>query len=243
MGIADTLSYNGRFIVIKSTVTAIPNFAMCTLKLPLGFLDYVEGATRGFLWIGKDIHKKGLGVLNPRTHNISLLIKNLFKFMNMNDIPWVKLIWQAYYGNNKIPQNCDPCGSIWWMACLKLLNSFLELATCSIDDGATVRLWSDKWCDDTLRIKFLHHCSFARDQNISLRKAIDFCSNDEAYIMFHLPLSMIASQQYYQLIATLEERIGNSDIDAWHMATNKSPYSCKRVYMLLFHQTNLPLPQ
>ena len=29
------------------------------LKLPLGFLDYADGVTRGFFWRGKDIHKKG----------------------------------------------------------------------------------------------------------------------------------------------------------------------------------------
>ena len=59
VGIADTLSYDGRLIVIKSIISAIPKFAMCTLKLPLGFLDYIEGSTRGFFWRGKDIHKKG----------------------------------------------------------------------------------------------------------------------------------------------------------------------------------------
>jgi hypothetical protein len=40
-------------------IAAIPNYVMCSLKLPLGFLDHVEGTARGFLWRSKDIEKKG----------------------------------------------------------------------------------------------------------------------------------------------------------------------------------------
>ena len=54
VGIADTLSYDGRLVVVKAIISAIPNFAMCTLSLPLGFLDHVESSARGFLWRGKE---------------------------------------------------------------------------------------------------------------------------------------------------------------------------------------------
>jgi hypothetical protein len=59
MGIANFLSFDGRLTVVKSIITAIPNSAICTLNLPLGFLDHVEGSARGFFWRGKDIEKKG----------------------------------------------------------------------------------------------------------------------------------------------------------------------------------------
>jgi hypothetical protein len=36
VGIADTLSYAGRLVVVKSIIGAIPNFSMCTLNLTLG---------------------------------------------------------------------------------------------------------------------------------------------------------------------------------------------------------------
>ena len=167
IGIADTLSYDGRLVVIKSIISAIPNFAMCTLKLPLGFLDYIEGSTRGFFWRGKDIHKKGkclvkwenvckpkkvggLGVLNLRKHNIALLMKHLFKLMNREDLPWVKLIWQAHYTHDKLPQNTGPVGSFWWKDCISLLNTFLEIASCAPGAGGTIRLWLDQWTDEIL---------------------------------------------------------------------------------------------
>ncbi|WVZ51455.1 hypothetical protein U9M48_002601 [Paspalum notatum var. saurae] len=39
----------------------------------------------------------GLGVPNLRTQNEALLLKNLHKFFNKLDIPWVNLIWERYY--------------------------------------------------------------------------------------------------------------------------------------------------
>jgi hypothetical protein len=48
VGIADFLSFDGSLTIVKSIITAIPNFAICTLNLPLGFLDHVEGSARGF---------------------------------------------------------------------------------------------------------------------------------------------------------------------------------------------------
>lgn len=41
-----------------------------------------------------DKEEEGLGVLNLRTQNEALLLKNLHKFSNREDIPWVHLIWQ-----------------------------------------------------------------------------------------------------------------------------------------------------
>ena len=109
-GISTMLSYDGRRTVIKSIITAMPLFAMSTIKLPLAFIDHVEASIRGFLWRGKDIHKKGnclvkwekvclpkkaggLGVICLRKQNTSLLTKHLHKFLNRDDIPGIKLIF------------------------------------------------------------------------------------------------------------------------------------------------------
>lgn len=47
----------------------------------------------------------GLGVLDLKTQNEALLIKNLHKFFNKIDIPWVKLVWEKYYSNGKLPNH------------------------------------------------------------------------------------------------------------------------------------------
>lgn len=58
-------------------------------------------------------NKGGLGVIDIKTQNMALLIKHLFKFYNKQDVPWVTLIWDAYY-TGKIPHASDPVGSFWW---------------------------------------------------------------------------------------------------------------------------------
>jgi hypothetical protein len=54
VGIVDTLSFDGRLTVVKSIIPAIPNYDMCILKLPLGFLGHVDNSSRNFFWTGKD---------------------------------------------------------------------------------------------------------------------------------------------------------------------------------------------
>ena len=245
--------------MIKSIISAIPNFAMCTLKLPLGFLDYIEGSTRGFFWRGKDIHKKGkclvkwenvckpkrlggLGILNLRTQNIALLMKYIFKFMNKDDLPWVKLIWKAHYENDRLPQNNRPVGSFWWKDCLKLFDSFLELAACVPGEGGTIRLWMDKWSDELLRYKLPHLYSFAKSQSISIKQALAVLSDEETLDLFHTPLSVPAVHQFAQFNNLLTGHMDVSTADKWIMSSSKKSYSSKRVYDTLMTSNPAPSP-
>ena len=49
--------------------------------------------------------ERELGVINLQTHNAALLLKNLYRFFNRQDIPWVHLIWDSYYNDRSIPSN------------------------------------------------------------------------------------------------------------------------------------------
>jgi hypothetical protein len=55
----------------------------------------------------------GLGVLNLRVQNQALLITNIYKLYNHHDIPWVNLIWQAYYNDIGSPHGCQNKDSFW----------------------------------------------------------------------------------------------------------------------------------
>ena len=122
--------------MVNSTITPITTYAMCTLKLPFGVLDNIDRARKQRLWRGNDIsrkggnlaawtmvsapkRKRGLGVINLRLQNDALLLKHLHKFYNMEDIPWVHLIWDRYY-TNKIPHAAREVGSFWWKDVLRL---------------------------------------------------------------------------------------------------------------------------
>ena len=53
--------------------------------------------------------KGGLGVINLELQNTALLLKQLHKFFEKKEIPWVKLIWSLY--SHYPPQACSVKGS------------------------------------------------------------------------------------------------------------------------------------
>jgi len=53
--------------------------------------------------VTKSKEEGGLGVLDLKAQNEALLLKNLHKFFNKADIPWVPLIWEKHYRNDKLP--------------------------------------------------------------------------------------------------------------------------------------------
>ena len=86
----------------------------------------------------------GLGVLNLNIQNTALLLKNLDKIFNQNDIPWVHLVWESYYNQGKLP-GYQLEGSFWWKAHLKLIDAYKAMARCQPGNGKTAYFWSDLW--------------------------------------------------------------------------------------------------
>jgi hypothetical protein len=78
----------------------------------------------------------GLGIINIRTQNEALLIKQLSKFFNKDNIPWISLIWEKHYDNGKLPGNGRK-GSFWWKDLLKLLDKFKGMAKVEIQNGTS----------------------------------------------------------------------------------------------------------
>jgi len=87
--------------------------------------------------------KGGLGVQNLRLQNDALLLKQLTKFYNKKDIPWVQQVWFKYYPNGKVPHATRETGSFWWKDLLRLSVLFRGIARCHIGDGSTVLFWDD----------------------------------------------------------------------------------------------------
>jgi len=130
------LSYDGRVILIKSVFAALPIFFMCTLALPMGVMDQIIKYLRNFLWrkfgmedsgttliawskVCQPKKYGGLGILDIALHNKALLMKNLLKFFNKDDIPWVNLIWEKYYQTEAPRGKVE--GSFWWKTHISLM--------------------------------------------------------------------------------------------------------------------------
>jgi len=93
--------------------------------------------------------KEGLGIINLRSQNTTLLLKHLNKLYNKKKIPWMKLVWHAHYSNGEIPHATSDKGSFWWR------------------DGTTVLFWSDLWNDNIMQIKYPRLFSFTKHKKIS----------------------------------------------------------------------------
>src|SRR4051812_29791766 len=62
----------------------------------------------------------GLGIFSINAQNNAFLIKNT-QFFNTHDIPWVNMVWEAYYVIGQLPGN-HMVGSFWWKANVGLLD-------------------------------------------------------------------------------------------------------------------------
>jgi len=128
--VSSFLSQAGRLELTNAVFTSLPTFFMCTLALPKTVIKRIDSFRKHSLWRGNDINaskppktswkmvcktkeKGGLGVIDIEKQNEALLLKNLNKFFNKKDIPWVQLIWEKYYRNGKLLGHTKK-GSFWW---------------------------------------------------------------------------------------------------------------------------------
>jgi len=155
------LSQAGRLELTNVVFTSLPTFYMCTLALPKTVIQRIDSFGKHCLWRGNDINDRkppkaawemvckpkeegGLGVIDVELQNEALLLKNLSKFFNKQDIPWVQMVWEKHYRNGKLPGHVKK-GSFWWRDILKLLPKFKELARVELQNGSSILFWQDNW--------------------------------------------------------------------------------------------------
>jgi hypothetical protein len=211
----------------NAVLSALPTFHLCTFKMHKIVIHQIDKYRKHCLWRGADINAKtppkvawdlvclpksegGLGVLQLEIHNEALLLKNLHKFFNKADIPWVHLIWEKHYRNGRLP-NHTLKGSFWWRDILRLLGKFKSCASVLIQYGNTCSLWHDPWCDPVPSQAFPHLFSFTRLEFISFSKARSMDISN----LFQLPLSEEAFDQALVLAQTLDGIEPSDSADIW----------------------------
>jgi hypothetical protein len=131
----------------------------------------------------------GLGVIDLKTQSEALLLKQLMKLLNKEDIAWVALVWESYYKASSLPSMAKK-GSFCWKDILKLLDKFKGRARAKINNPKSCLLWSDTWNDKVPMIAYLELYSFTKSRNTILAEAK---TSDNILNLFHLPLSLSAS--------------------------------------------------
>jgi hypothetical protein len=153
-------------------------------------------------------------------------MKNLYKFYNQYDIPWVQLIWRTYQYNNSTPHSGTPKGSFWWRDCLSHVEKFKELTSCNIGSGKSICLWNDKWGDEEIaESTYSHLHSFAKDPNINVSKVLNEAN---IYNLFHLPLSHIAHQELQEPRTELADATTGNLVYSWNFKWSNPIYSTKK---------------
>jgi hypothetical protein len=65
-------------------------------------------------------------ILNLTIQNEALSVKNLDKFFNKHNIPWVDLVWDNYY-NSRAAQSSQKMGIFLWNHILKTLAKYKDI--------------------------------------------------------------------------------------------------------------------
>jgi hypothetical protein len=93
--------------------------------------------------------KGGLCTINPHLQNNDLLLKHLERFYNNADVPWVKLVRDAYY-HDTVPHVVTISGSFWWRGVLGLVDVWITMIICKVVSGSSALFWNDKWQQNLL---------------------------------------------------------------------------------------------
>jgi hypothetical protein len=150
-GVSSMLSQAGRLQMTNAVLSSLPTYYMCTLELPKAVIKQIDKFRKNCLWNGSNLNgrsapkaawemvcttkeEEGLGVVNLEFQNQALLMKNLDKFFNRKDIPWVNLVWEKHYRNGRLPDTVKK-GSFWWRDILKLLAAFKEMTIIQVKNG------------------------------------------------------------------------------------------------------------
>lgn len=211
---------------------------MCSLELPKSVIKQIDKFRKNCLWQGAEINARkppkaawkmvcaskedgGLGVINIRKQNEPLLLKNLHKFFNRMDTPWVSLVWEKHYRNGRLPNHIKK-GSFWWRDILKLLPKFKNFTRVNDEDGQSCPFWTDNWAPNAPADAAPELYSFAKNKSISVHTAL-IAENYSDF--FHLPLSQEALTQMQDLVHGMEHMTLTEDRDKWSYIWGSTSFS------------------
>ena len=249
VGLSTFMTLAGRLLLVKSVLNSLLIYLMGCLDVPVTIKTQAIKYLRHCLWRGPDLedhrpamvawstvcrpkNQGGLGVIDIFVQNKALLLKNLHKFYNRHNIPWVNLIWESYYSNDSLPGN-SWMGSFWWKANLKLLDNYKSLARCNIGDGKSAYFWTDLWHSHCLQDMFPHLFSFVKNKDATVHTILQ---TEYLEDLFHLPLTVQAFQEF-EAMEDICIALRASDTldctDTWSYIWGTEQFSVAKAYKVL----------
>ena len=160
---AKYLSFAGWTVLIKSVMSAIPNYVMQGVALPIHVCEKLDKINRDFLWgsisekkrmhmvgwskIVRSKEEEGLGIQAARVKNIVLLSKLNWRMSHEQNAPWAKVLLKKYCStwrvrlrdSEKLPSSPN------WKAISLGFPIFKNGICWGIGNGHGVRAWLDNW--------------------------------------------------------------------------------------------------
>ena len=163
---AKFLSFAGRSVLVKSVMSAIPNYVMQGEALPMHLCEKLDKINRDFLWGSTRDKKKlhlvgwnkiiqpkeegGLGIQAVRAKSVALLAKLNWRMYQEKDSFWAKVILNKYCSLDRRRAR-DPYklpGSSSWTAIKVGFPIFEKGIGWSVGDGKKIIVWSGCWIRD-----------------------------------------------------------------------------------------------
>ncbi|KAJ4769324.1 RNA-directed DNA polymerase (reverse transcriptase)-related family protein [Rhynchospora pubera] len=163
------LSRAGRLTLVSSVLTSIPIFLMSAFKLPSWVVKAIDKLRRNFLW-GRSTgstsgipllawdrvclpkHLGGMGVLNLRILNLSLLLKWLWRLFEVPNSQWATVTRSLFVSRGLTsPLSWTARGSFFWKDLLTLRHIFSIFTHFNLGSGKEALFWYSNWGNGLLR--------------------------------------------------------------------------------------------
>ena len=158
---AKFLSFAWRFVLVKSVMSAIPNYVMQGEALLIHLYEKLDKSNRAFLWgstkekkklhlvrwnkIIKPKEESGLGIQVARAKNLTFLAKLKWRMNKEKEAFWAKVILKKYYSLDR-RRSRDPdklSASSNWKGIKAGFQTFAESICWGVGDRKKIKVWSN----------------------------------------------------------------------------------------------------
>ncbi len=160
---ANSLSQEGRSLLIKTNLSAKPIYTMQSFLLPKNILKELDDVNKKFYWnkgekyrapirwdeVCKTKENGGAGIRKAEDINVALQMKLLWKIMAEPDNMWVNIIREKYLKQASLWDYKKSGSTSWqWGKLITLRKQFKQGLKWVVGDGKAIRFWNDSWLTD-----------------------------------------------------------------------------------------------
>ena len=157
-----SLSAEGKEVLIKAVAQAIPTYSMSCFRLPRGLCEHINSVLRQFWWGSKEGRRKtswvawtdmtkpkfcgGLGFRDIELFNLALLAKQAWRTLQEPTSLSARILKATYFPNSDfLDANLGPRPSRVWRAIMDGREVLSQGIIRRIGTGETTEIWVSNW--------------------------------------------------------------------------------------------------